>query len=104
MSCAIEHRSGQLVRFSSIPQSPTNSPIRPHQREVRQIEMMLGAATKQGEIFKVQVGSISGDILLEVVKIDKHQLLSLENPRCKQCLAKYVLLEGIEMGVTHPRS
>ena len=73
--------------------------VRPYQRQVHQIEMMLGAVTKQVEIFKVQVSSTSGDFCLntEVTKVDKHQLLSLENPRYEQCLAKYAHLEGIEM-------
>ena len=73
--------------------------VRPYLRQVRQIEMMLGAVTKQVEIFKVQVSSTSGDFCLntEVTKVDKHQLLSLENPRYEQCLAKYAHLEGIEM-------
>ena len=44
--------------------------------------------------------STSGDFCLntEVTKVDKHQLLSLENPRYEQCLAKYAHLEGLEMG------
>ena len=73
--------------------------IRPHQREVRQIEMMMGTVTKQVEIFKVQVSSTLGDFCLhtEVTKVDKKQLLSLKNPRYDECLAKYAHLEGIEM-------
>ena len=61
--------------------------------------MMLGAVTKQVEIFQVQVSSTSGDFCLdtEVTKVDKNQLLSLENPRYEQCLAKYAHLKGIEM-------
>ena len=45
------------------------------------------------------MSSTSGDFCLntEVTKVDKHQLLSLENPRYEQCLAKYAHLEGIEM-------
>ena len=35
--------------------------MQPHQREVRQIEMMLGAVTKTVEIFKVQVSSMKVD-------------------------------------------
>ena len=57
--------------------------IQSHQREVRQIKMMLGAVTKTVEIFKVQVSSIKGDLSLvtEVTKVDKCQLLALDNPR-----------------------
>ena len=73
--------------------------VRRYQRKVRQIEMMLGAVTKQVEIFQVQVSSTSGDLCLdtELTKVDKNQLLSLENPRYEQCLAKYAHLKGIEM-------
>ena len=73
--------------------------VRPYQREIRQIEMMLGAVTKQVEIFQVQVSSTSGDFSLttEVTKVDKNQLLFLENPRYEQCLTKYAHLKGIEM-------
>ena len=61
--------------------------------------MMLGVVTKQVEIFQVQVSSTSGDFCLntEATKVDKNQLLSLENPRYEQCLAKYAHLKGIEM-------
>ena len=46
--------------------------IQPHQREVRQIEMMLGAVTKTVEIFKVQVSSTKGEFSLvtEITKVD----------------------------------
>ena len=61
--------------------------------------MMLGTVTKQVEIFQVQVSSTSGDFCLntEVTKVDKNQLLTLENPCYEQCLAKYAHLKGIKM-------
>ena len=73
--------------------------VRPYHREVRQIEMMLGAVTKQVKIFQVLVSSTSGDFSLttEVTKVDKNQLLSLENPRYEPCLTNYAHLKGIEM-------
>ena len=57
--------------------------VRPYQRKVRQMDMMLGAVTKQVKIFQVQVSSTSGDFCLdtEVTKVDKNQVISLENPR-----------------------
>lgn len=60
---------------------------------------MLGTVNKQVEIFQVQVSSTSGDFCLntEVTKVDKNQLLTLENPRYEQCLAKYAHLKGIKM-------
>ena len=73
--------------------------IRPHQREVRQIEMMMGVVTKPVEIFKVQISSLKGDFLLEtdVTMVNKKQLLSLENPRYKQVLESYDHLKGVKM-------
>ena len=73
--------------------------IRPHQREVRQIEMMMGVVTKPVEIFKVQISSLKGDFLLEtdVTLVNKKQLLSLENPRYQQVLERYGHLKGVKM-------
>ena len=73
--------------------------IQPHQREVRQIEMMLRAVTKTVEIFKVQVSSTKGEfsLMTEVTKVDKRQLLALDNPRYQQYLARYSYLKGIRM-------
>ena len=73
--------------------------IRPHQREVRQIEMMMGVVTKPVEIFKVQISSLKGDFLLEteVTLVNKKQLLSLENPCYQQVLEKYDHLKGVKM-------
>ena len=64
--------------------------IRPHQREVHQIEMMMGVVTKPVEIFKVQIGSLKGNFLLktDVTLVNKKQLLSLENPCYQQVLEK----------------
>ena len=73
--------------------------IRPHQREVRQIEMMMGVVTKPVELFNVKISSLKRDFTIntEVTKFHKRELLSLENPRYKQCLDKYKHLKGVEM-------
>ena len=57
--------------------------IRPHQREVRQIEMMMGVVTKPVELFNVKISLLKRDFTInkEVTKVHKRQLLSLENPR-----------------------
>lgn len=73
--------------------------IRRHQREVRQIEMMMGVVTTPVEIYKVEISSLKGDFLLEtdVTKANKKQLLSLENPRYQQVLERYDHLKGVKM-------
>ena len=57
--------------------------FRPHQREVRQIEMMMGVVTKPVELFNVKISSLKRDFTInrEVTKVHKRELLSLENPR-----------------------
>lgn len=79
--------------------------IRPHQREVRQIEMMMGVVTKPVEIFKVQISSLQSDFILEtdVTKVNKAQLLSLENPRYQQVLERYDHLKGVKMDDMDPK-
>ena len=73
--------------------------IRPHQREVREIEMMMGVVTKPVELFNIKISSLKRDFTVntEVTKVHKRELLSLENPRYKQCLDKYEHLKGVEM-------
>ena len=73
--------------------------ICPHQREVQQIEMMMGVVTKPVEIFKVQISSLKGDFLLEtdVTLVNKKQLLALENSCYQQILEKSDHLKGVKM-------
>ena len=56
--------------------------FRPHQRLLRQIEMM-GVVTKPVELFNVKISSLKRDFTInrEVTKVHKRELLSLENPR-----------------------
>ncbi len=49
------------------------------------------------DIFHIEIKSTSGEFSLEadVTKIDKHELLSLPNPRYEQILEKYQHLSGV---------
>lgn len=73
--------------------------IRPHQREVRQIEIVMGVVTTPVEIFRIHVKSLKEGFLLEteVTLVNKKQLLSLENPRYQQVLQRYGHLKGMKM-------
>ena len=61
--------------------------------------MMMGVMTKPVELFNVKISSLKRDFTIntEVTKVHKRELLSLENPRYKQCLDKYEHLKGVEM-------
>ena len=60
---------------------------------------MMGVVTKPVELFNVKISSLKRDFTIntEVTKFHKRELLSLENPRYKQCLDKYKHLKGAEM-------
>ena len=59
--------------------------------------MLLGTTTRKVDIFHIEIKSTSGEFSLEadVTKIDKHELLSLPNPRYEQILEKYQHLSGV---------
>ena len=62
----------------------------------------MGVVTKPVQIYKVEINSLKGDFLLEtdVTKVNKKQLLSLENPCYQQVLERYDHLKGAKMDFT----
>ena len=61
--------------------------------------MMIGAVTKQIQIYGLRVGNIKGDFALEteVTKVDRSELLTLGSPKYKEMISKYPHLKGVEM-------
>ena len=59
----------------------------------------MGVTTKPVKLFNVKISSLKRDFTIntEVTKVHKRELLSLQNPRYKQCLDKYEHLKGVEM-------
>ena len=49
-------------------------------------------------MYEVKIQSLSGDFDLDVniAKIEKKELLSLDNPQCKEVLSKYSHLEELK--------
>ena len=70
---------------------------KPTKTDVRNIEMLLGTTTRRVDIFHIEIKSTSEDFSLEadVTKIEKHELLTLSNPRYNQILEKYQHLNGV---------
>ena len=64
--------------------------------------MLMASATARMEIFKTTVSSMSGDYSLDVnlTKVNRGELLSLENPRYEQLIKSYSHLRGVEMDDT----
>ena len=70
---------------------------KPTKKDVRNIEMLLGTTTRKVDIFHIEIKSTREDFSLEadVTKIEKHELLTLSNPRYNQILEKYQHLNGV---------
>ena len=67
---------------------------------VRQIAMLTGVTTRKMQVYDVRMESLTNDFTLDVdiTKIEKDDLLQLENPHYKEILRKYHHLEGVQNG------
>ncbi|KAK3716737.1 hypothetical protein QZH41_006308 [Actinostola sp. cb2023] len=74
-------------------------PRRECKTQVRKIEMLLGVSTKEIELSTIEVKALSGQFKLsvEVTKVDKSELLYLDNPKYEELIKTYSHLKGIEM-------
>ena len=68
--------------------------------------MMLGSMRTQVEIYNVNVRSINGDYSMDfnVSKVDKPELMNLENPKYEELRKKYTHLKGVQMNDTDAKS
>lgn len=73
--------------------------MKPTETQTKQIEMMLGSVTTKVEMYNVNVTSISGDFSMSVTvsKVDKTELMMLENPKYEEFMKKYTHLSGVYM-------
>ena len=57
-----------------------------HKKEVRKIEMLLGASTREVEMAPITISDVNGKFSMpvEVTKVDKGELLFLENPKYQE--------------------
>lgn len=62
--------------------------------QTKRIEMMLGSMTTKVELYEVNVTSIRGDFSMGVTvsKVDKPELMTLENPKYEELMEKYTHL------------
>ena len=68
-------------------------------KEFRRIEMMMQATSKEIEVHNLTTRNTAGDFTLnvEVTKIDRGVLLSLDNPKYESLTTHYSHLQGVEM-------
>ena len=66
---------------------------------MRQIAMLTGVETRTMQVFEVVVRSVIGDFTLNVyvTKIEKRELLTLDNPRYSDLLNNHLHLRGVTM-------
>ena len=68
-------------------------------KEFRRIEMMMQATSKEIEVHDLTIQNTAGDFTLnvEVTKVDRGVLLSLDNPKYERLTRHYSHLQGVEM-------
>lgn len=61
------------------------------------IEMMFGTSNKAINIYGLQIRSLDGKFSLqaEVNKVDRKELLTLENPKCTETVEQFSYLKGV---------
>lgn len=72
----------------------------------RRIQTIVGIVTKRTETYNTQVSDTKGNnaISLRVTRVDRAELLSVENPNYKEMISKYRHLEGVSMEDTDTKS
>ena len=80
-------------------------PKRSRSRGVRRIEMMLGSTTREVELSTVTVRAIDGSVELsvDVTKVEKSELLTIDNPSYQKIIDSYAHLEGVQMIDADPK-
>ena len=73
--------------------------IKPIDVKVKQVDILLGTSVSGLEMYKSCVESVYGDFKMDVnlVKVNKGELLTLENPNYDSVIGKYSHLKGVEL-------
>ena len=61
-----------------------------HKEEIRKIEMLLGASTREVELATITISDVNRKFSMpvEVTKVDKEELVILENPKYQEVIAR----------------
>ena len=80
-------------------------PKRPRAKEVRRIEMMLGSTTREVELSTIKVRSTDGseELNVDVTKVERRELLMIDNPHYQKIINSYDHLKGVEMTDCDPK-
>ena len=71
----------------------------PKKKEIRRVEMLFGTSTKLVGIYNLRLNDTSNKfhIETEVTRVERSDLLTLDNPKYKEIIANYSHLDGIIM-------
>ena len=80
-------------------------PKRSRAKEDRRIEMMLGATTREVELSTIKVRSIEGgeELRVDVTRVERGELLRINNPHYQKIIDSYAHLKGVEMTDHDPK-
>jgi len=77
-----------------------------HKKEVRKIEMLLGASTREVELATITISDVNRKFSMpaEVTKVDKGELLFLENLQYQELIVRNPHLSGVVMNDVYTES
>lgn len=77
-----------------------------HKKEVRKIEMLLGASTREVELATITISDVNRKFSMpvKVTKVYKGELLILENPKYQEVIARNPHLSGVVMNDVDTKS
>ena len=73
--------------------------MRKSKKEIRKIDMMLGVTTREVELSTIDIKGTSGQFSMsvEVTKVNKAELVFIDNPRYQQMIERNPHLKGVTM-------
>ena len=74
-------------------------------KKVRRIETMLGSTTREVELSTIKVRSTDGneELNVDVTKVERRELLMINNPHCQTIIESYAHLKGVETTECDPK-
>ena len=71
----------------------------------KRVDMLMTTQLTRLEIYEAVIESVGGDFQMEVnlTKVNKEELLSVDNPHYKELINKYSHLKGVEVGDQDPK-
>ena len=74
-------------------------------KKVRRIETMLGSTTREVELSTIKVRSTDGneELNVDVTKVERRELLMINNPHYQKIVESYAHLKGVEMTYCDPQ-